>query len=332
VIWLLWLHHRYTHHPSHRLLHRSPDVSDQRTLGAVRKKVRPGLIGTCDEVESQESLVSLQDAMKSFHGSRNWDGADKQVLQNYLGWSKRSLSSDSISAPKIIRGGWVRRQHIVGPVYLVQQEGLHRALQERARWLQPALHAFRRAALVGVFCLVPRWLMDQRKAPEMYSVLTSDNVMELAPVGLFFSLAHAFSVLALGAKSVVNSLSMIKFRCGSCGLESKERVGEVLPRAPWPSKDPQRSRQPGASRVVGLRSICGCTTGTGGANPTTRGTSYTTRYLQTVEECKSKGIMGYRMLTTQHDWENSGISHAHNAQFSVACLNCENLHPLRATE
>jgi hypothetical protein len=114
----------------------------------------------------------------------------------------------------------------------------------------------------------------------------------------------------------------IKFRCGSCGLEGKEQVGFVLPGAPASTRDPPKRGQ--ASRMVGLRSKCGCPTGTGGATPTTRGTLYTTRYLQTVEECKIKGAMGYRMLTTQHEWENSGISWHHNAQFSVACLNCEN--------
>merc|ERR1711998_427598 len=40
--------------------------------------------------------------------------------------------------------------------------------------------------------------MGIRKAPE----LTADNWKELSPVGLFASLAHAFSVLALGAGAV----------------------------------------------------------------------------------------------------------------------------------
>ena len=46
--------------------------------------------------------------------------------------------------------------------------------------------------------VVPFWLTGIRKAPE----LTADNWKELSPVGLFASLAHAFSVLALGAGAV----------------------------------------------------------------------------------------------------------------------------------
>lgn len=42
------------------------------------------------------------------------------------------------------------------------------------------------------------WLTGIRKSPQ----LTAENWKELAPVGLFSSLAHAFSVLALGAGAV----------------------------------------------------------------------------------------------------------------------------------
>lgn len=52
--------------------------------------------------------------------------------------------------------------------------------------------------LVGVLFVVPQWLTGIRKAPDM----TVDNWKEIAPVGLFASLAHAFSVLALGAGAV----------------------------------------------------------------------------------------------------------------------------------
>lgn len=52
--------------------------------------------------------------------------------------------------------------------------------------------------LVGVLFVVPLWLTGLRKAPEM----SADNWKEIAPVGLFASLAHAFSVLALGAGAV----------------------------------------------------------------------------------------------------------------------------------
>jgi len=52
--------------------------------------------------------------------------------------------------------------------------------------------------LVGVLFVVPCWITGIRKAPQM----TSDNWKELAPVGLWASLAHAFSVLALGAGAV----------------------------------------------------------------------------------------------------------------------------------
>jgi len=52
--------------------------------------------------------------------------------------------------------------------------------------------------LVGVLFVVPCWLTGIRKSPS----LTLDNWKQLAPVGLFASLAHAFSVLALGAGAV----------------------------------------------------------------------------------------------------------------------------------
>jgi len=52
--------------------------------------------------------------------------------------------------------------------------------------------------MVGVIAVIPLWLSGIRKAPK----LTLDNWKELAPVGLFTSLAHAFSVLALGAGAV----------------------------------------------------------------------------------------------------------------------------------
>jgi solute carrier family 35 protein E1 len=52
--------------------------------------------------------------------------------------------------------------------------------------------------LVGVLFVVPLWLTGIRKAP----ALTTENWKELSPVGLWASLAHAFSVLALGAGAV----------------------------------------------------------------------------------------------------------------------------------
>jgi len=52
--------------------------------------------------------------------------------------------------------------------------------------------------LVGVLFVLPCWATGLRKSPSM----TADNWKELAPVGLFASLAHAFSVLALGAGAV----------------------------------------------------------------------------------------------------------------------------------
>jgi solute carrier family 35, member E1 len=52
--------------------------------------------------------------------------------------------------------------------------------------------------LVGVLFVLPLWLTGLRKAPE----LTLDNWKELTPVGVWASLAHAFSVMALGAGAV----------------------------------------------------------------------------------------------------------------------------------
>lgn len=52
--------------------------------------------------------------------------------------------------------------------------------------------------LVGVLFCIPLWVTGIRKAPE----LTVENWKELAPVGGFAALAHAFSVLALGAGAV----------------------------------------------------------------------------------------------------------------------------------
>mmetsp|Transcript_8303 Transcript_8303/g.11604 ORF Transcript_8303/g.11604 Transcript_8303/m.11604 type:complete len:401 (+) Transcript_8303:61-1263(+) len=52
--------------------------------------------------------------------------------------------------------------------------------------------------LVGILFVVPLWITGLRKAPAM----TADNWKELSPVGLWTALAHAFSVLALGAGAV----------------------------------------------------------------------------------------------------------------------------------
>eukprot|EP01032_Pedospumella_encystans_P007635 gene7635-9139_t len=52
--------------------------------------------------------------------------------------------------------------------------------------------------LVGVLFVVPMWLTGMRKAPE----LTAENWKELAPVGLFASLSHAFSVLSMAVGAV----------------------------------------------------------------------------------------------------------------------------------
>lgn len=52
--------------------------------------------------------------------------------------------------------------------------------------------------LVGVLFVIPMWLTGLRDKPNM----TTENWKELSPVGLWASLAHAFSVLALGAGAV----------------------------------------------------------------------------------------------------------------------------------
>jgi len=52
--------------------------------------------------------------------------------------------------------------------------------------------------LVGALFVLPMWLTGLRTKPNM----TIDNWKELSPVGLWASLAHAFSVLALGAGAV----------------------------------------------------------------------------------------------------------------------------------
>lgn len=62
-----------------------------------------------------------------------------------------------------------------------------------AHWALSAAQLF-----VGVLFVLPLWLTGARKAPSM----TMDNWKELSPVGLWASLAHAFSVLALGAGAV----------------------------------------------------------------------------------------------------------------------------------
>jgi len=71
--------------------------------------------------------------------------------------------------------------------------GKNAAGASNAHW---ALSAVQLA--VGVLFVVPQWMAGIRKAPE----LTADNWKELSPVGLWASLAHAFSVLALGAGAV----------------------------------------------------------------------------------------------------------------------------------
>jgi hypothetical protein len=51
---------------------------------------------------------------------------------------------------------------------------------------------------VGVLLVLPMWLTGLRTAPE----LTPDNWKELAPVGLWASLSHAFSVLSMAVGAV----------------------------------------------------------------------------------------------------------------------------------
>jgi solute carrier family 35 protein E1 len=50
----------------------------------------------------------------------------------------------------------------------------------------------------GIVFVVPLWLTGLRKKPE----LTADNWKEMVPAGFYSSLAHAFSVMALGAGAV----------------------------------------------------------------------------------------------------------------------------------
>lgn len=50
----------------------------------------------------------------------------------------------------------------------------------------------------GIIFVVPMWALGLRKKPEM----TTENWKEMAPAGFFSSLAHAFSVMALGAGAV----------------------------------------------------------------------------------------------------------------------------------
>jgi len=71
--------------------------------------------------------------------------------------------------------------------------GKNAAGTSNAHWALSALQLF-----FGVLFVLPMWLTGIRKAPEM----TIDNWKEIAPVGLWASLAHAFSVLALGAGAV----------------------------------------------------------------------------------------------------------------------------------
>lgn len=71
--------------------------------------------------------------------------------------------------------------------------GKNAAGASNAHWALSALQL-----LVGVLFVVPLWLTGLRKAP----ALTTDNWKELSPVGMWAALAHAFSVLALGAGAV----------------------------------------------------------------------------------------------------------------------------------
>ena len=71
--------------------------------------------------------------------------------------------------------------------------GKNAAGASNAHWALSAVQL-----LTGVIFVLPMWLLGLRKSPE----LTADNWKSLAPVGLWASLAHAFSVLALGAGAV----------------------------------------------------------------------------------------------------------------------------------
>jgi len=71
--------------------------------------------------------------------------------------------------------------------------GKNAAGQSNAHWALSAVQL-----LVGVLFVIPCWLTGLRTKPD----LTAENWKELSPVGLWASLAHAFSVLALGAGAV----------------------------------------------------------------------------------------------------------------------------------
>lgn len=71
--------------------------------------------------------------------------------------------------------------------------GKNAAGHANAHWALSAVQL-----LVGVLFVLPLWLTGLRPAPK----LTAENWKEMAPVGIWASLAHAFSVLALGAGAV----------------------------------------------------------------------------------------------------------------------------------
>jgi len=71
--------------------------------------------------------------------------------------------------------------------------GKNAAGASNAHWALSAFQLF-----VGALFVIPMWITGIRNKPQ----LSLDNWKELAPVGLFASLAHAFSVLALGAGAV----------------------------------------------------------------------------------------------------------------------------------
>ena len=71
--------------------------------------------------------------------------------------------------------------------------GKNAAGASNLHWALSALQLF-----VGVLFVIPMWLTGIRDKPNM----TVANWKELSPVGLWASLAHAFSVLALGAGAV----------------------------------------------------------------------------------------------------------------------------------
>jgi solute carrier family 35, member E1 len=71
--------------------------------------------------------------------------------------------------------------------------GKNAAGQSNIHWMLSAIQL-----LVGGVAVLPLWMFKIRARPK----ITFDNLKEMAPVGLFASLAHAFSVLALGAGAV----------------------------------------------------------------------------------------------------------------------------------